>query len=158
MDKNELYQKAEKDLSLLIQCKTVSYNEHEKEDTKEFEKFHILLKERFPLIFKHAKEFRVGRNGVFFYLRGSENTSGKLENQNASVLMSHYDVVPAEGEDWREEPFSGKIDDNAIWGKKTLDTKATLCTIMTSAEKKLSLDKKKKKDLYFAFSGEEEIN
>lgn len=158
MEKNELYQKAEKDLSLLIQCKTVSYYEHEKEDTREFEKFHSLLKERFPLVFKHAKEFRVGRNGVFFYLSRSENTSEKLENQNASVLMSHYDVVPAEGEDWIEEPFSGKIDDTAIWGRGTLDTKATLCAIMASAEAKLALDWKPKKDLYLAFSGEEETS
>ena len=39
------------------------------------------------------------------------------------VLLSHSDVVPAEREHWREDPFSGKIADGVIWGRGALDMK-----------------------------------
>lgn len=153
-----LQKKAEEDLSLMIQCKTVSSRNHEKEDTHEFDKFHALLKKRYPLLYKKHPPFNAGRNGIVFYIPGTSNPEGKPEHQTANVLMAHYDVVPAEGEEWQFEPFSGIIDEDFIWGRGTLDTKATVCAVLAAAEFSMQSEWKPVNDLYLAFSGEEEID
>src|SRR5699024_11996718 len=40
------------------------------------------------------------------------------------VMLNHIDVVPAGDIDkWKEDPFSGKITQNEIWGRGTFDNK-----------------------------------
>ncbi|HPX27990.1 MAG TPA: hypothetical protein PLG87_14380, partial [Treponemataceae bacterium] len=78
-----LQKKAEEDLSLMIQCKTVSSRNHEKEDKHEFDKFHALLKKRYPLLYKKHPPFNAGRNGIVFYIPGTSNPEGKPEHQTA---------------------------------------------------------------------------
>jgi acetylornithine deacetylase/succinyl-diaminopimelate desuccinylase-like protein len=39
------------------------------------------------------------------------------------MLLNHTDVVPVQREFWDEEPFSGLIKDDFIWGRGTLDMK-----------------------------------
>ena len=48
--------------------------------------------------------------------------SGK---EGAICLVSHIDVVSAETEAWEHPPFSGRISDNAIWGRGAIDMKGT---------------------------------
>ncbi len=40
------------------------------------------------------------------------------------VLLNHIDVVPAERESWRVDPFAGVIKDGVIWGRGALDMKS----------------------------------
>ncbi len=154
----ELKEKSEQDLSLMIQCRTVSHRDHEKEEKKEFEKFTLLLQSRYPKLYSTHPPLSIGRNGLVFYIPGTKNTSGKPDNQNAGVLMAHYDVVPASNEEWEQEPFSGLIDDEFIWGRGAIDTKGTVCAVLCAAEEKLSTGWTTEQDLYLAFSGEEEID
>jgi acetylornithine deacetylase/succinyl-diaminopimelate desuccinylase-like protein len=39
------------------------------------------------------------------------------------LLMSHTDVVPAEAQFWKHEPFSGDIDGGYVWGRGAVDMK-----------------------------------
>jgi acetylornithine deacetylase/succinyl-diaminopimelate desuccinylase-like protein len=39
------------------------------------------------------------------------------------VLLSHIDVAPANGHEWRVAPFSGQIKDGSVWGRGALDDK-----------------------------------
>jgi acetylornithine deacetylase/succinyl-diaminopimelate desuccinylase-like protein len=40
------------------------------------------------------------------------------------VLLNHIDVVPAQREFWREDPFAGIVKNGVIWGRGALDMKS----------------------------------
>lgn len=142
--------KVAEDLAAMIRCRTVSNLDHSLEDEAEFEKFRALLRERFPLLHERCAPERVGRNGLLFTWKGRTSEA-------PSVLMAHYDVVPADEANWSRPPFEGLIEDGVLWGRGTLDTKCTLCCALEAAEQLLAEDFTPAHDLYFAFSGEEEI-
>jgi len=134
--------KVAEDLAAMIRCRTVSNLDHEK--------FRALLRERFPLLHERCAPERVGRNGLLFTWKGRTSEA-------PSVLMAHYDVVPADEANWSRPPFEGLIEDGVLWGRGTLDTKCTLCCALEAAEQLLAEGFTPAHDLYFAFSGEEEI-
>ena len=142
--------KVAEDLAAMIRCRTVSNLDHSLEDETEFEKFRALLRERFPLLHERCAPERVGRNGLLFTWKGRTSEA-------PSVLMAHYDVVPADEANWSRPPFAGLIADGVLWGRGTLDTKCTLCCALEAAEQLLAEGFTPAHDLYFAFSGEEEI-
>ncbi len=73
--------------------------------------------------------------------------------------MAHYDVVPVNEEDWTKPPFDAVMDENGLlWGRGCLDTKLTVNGILYAADHLISQGFKPKHDIYFAFSGCEEIN
>jgi acetylornithine deacetylase/succinyl-diaminopimelate desuccinylase-like protein len=47
----------------------------------------------------------------------------KSAGKKPIVLLSHIDVVPAEPEHWKVDPFSGSVTDGIIWGRGALDMK-----------------------------------
>lgn len=57
-----------------------------------------------------------GRACIYARLKGS----GK---QRPIVLLNHIDVVPAQADEWKQPPFSGKIVDGELWGRGALDMK-----------------------------------
>lgn len=141
------------DMADMIRCKTVSDRDVEKMELCEFTKFQNLLKERFPKVHQTAELHHIGRTGLLYHIKGRES-------QKPSVLMAHYDVVPAEAEAWEKPPFDGIVEDGYIWGRGTLDTKGTLCGIFQALEHLLGREEGfiPKQDLYLSFSGGEEVD
>ncbi|MBN2300059.1 MAG: M20/M25/M40 family metallo-hydrolase, partial [Acholeplasmataceae bacterium] len=135
-------------LSKMIQFKTVSNLDSSFVNQDEFKAFRLFLKERYPLITEHA-EYSEHQAGVLFHIKGKSN-------ENPVVFMSHYDVVPTT-DGWQEDPFSGRINEQTVYGRGALDTKSSLNAVMESVEFALSNGKQFKNDLYLAFSGDEEI-
>lgn len=134
-------------LSQMIKFKTISYADKTLIDESEFEKFRSYLKERYPMIFS-VGEYSEHFKGMLIKIKGDSSES-------PAVFMSHYDVVPINGH-WKEDPFSGRVDEKTIYGRGTLDTKSSLNAVMEALEYALSKNKVFKQDLYVAFGGDEE--
>ncbi len=135
----------------MIRKKTVSFEDMSLADEAEFAAFRALIPERFPHLAAAADYREIGGNGMLFHIKGQSDAK-------PSVLMAHYDVVPADQEGWTHDPFGAEISDGRIWGRGTLDTKGTLFSIVTSVDQALSEGWIPKNDLYLSFGGEEETH
>src|SRR5437764_6826569 len=65
---------------------------------------------------------------VFGIEAGRENAVGVIPGAGRGrslIYNGHVDVVPAgRPENWRHDPFSGRIEDGRIWGRGSTDMKA----------------------------------
>ena len=138
-------------LGQLVRCKTVSYYDKAQEDDGEFEKLIALLPELYPLVTKTCPLTRLPDRGLLYRWQGKEPGP-------AAVLMAHYDVVPVDEANWEKPAFEALIEDGVMWGRGTLDTKVTFNGILSAAENLLRQGFRPQNDIYFAFSGGEEVN
>ena len=138
-------------LQQLVRCKTISYNDHAMEDEGEFEKLISLLPGLYPNVFESCSFTQLPDRALL--LRWPGKQSG-----DPAVLMAHYDVVPVNEENWEKPPFAGMIEDGILWGRGTLDTKVTFNGVLSAANYLMGQGFRPEHDLYFAFSGGEEVN
>lgn len=138
-------------LAQLVRCKTVSYNDHSMEDEGEFQKLIALLPTLYPRVFEVCEFQQLPDRALLFRWPGKK--SG-----DPAVLMAHYDVVPVNEEKWDKPPFAAIIEDGVLWGRGTLDTKVTFNGVLSAANTLIAQNFQPEKDIYFAFSGGEEIN
>ena len=138
-------------LAELIRCKTISYSDHSLEDDAEFEKLIGMLPELYPNVFRVCSMDRLPDRALLLRWPGKHN-------ENPTVLMSHYDVVPVDEAGWDYPPFAAVIENGCMWGRGVLDTKGTFNAIFSSAEHLIVRGFVPENDIYFAFSGGEEVN
>ena len=138
-------------LAQLVRCKTVSYNDKALEDDGEFEKLIGLLPGLYPKVFEVCSFDQLPDRALL--LRWPGKNDG-----DPTVLMAHYDVVPVNEENWEKPPFAGILDDGILWGRGTLDTKVTFNGVFSAANYLIGKGFQPEKDIYFAFSGGEEVN
>ena len=138
-------------LAQLIRCKTISYSDHSLEDDGEFDKLIDLLPSLYPNVFRVCSLDKMPHRGLLFKWPGKQ--SG-----DPAILMSHYDVVPVNEENWDKPPFEAIIEDGCMWGRGTLDTKGTFNGILSAANNLIGQGFTPEHDVYFAFSGGEEVN
>ncbi len=143
--------RAVKCLQALVRCRTISYHDSALEDEAEFEKLINLLPELYPNVFKTCEFNRMPDRGLLF------KWSGKTPGDPA-VMMSHYDVVPVNEGGWEKPPFAGILEDGVLWGRGALDTKGTFNSVLFAADHLIAQGFVPEHDMYFAFSGGEEIN
>jgi carboxypeptidase PM20D1 len=138
-------------LQELVRCRTISFQDPSLEDDAGFEKFTELLPKLYPEVARVCTLTRLPGRALLFKWEG-------MEHSEPSILMAHYDVVPVNEESWTKPPFDALIDENGVlWGRGCQDTKLTFNGIMYAANHLISLGFKPKQDIYFAFSGSEEI-
>ena len=132
-------------LSKMVQYDTTSHANVP--ETSKFLGFHKVLEELFPLVHEKLTKTEIDGNLLYFW-------KGKSSNKPI-LLMSHQDVVPAEGS-WEHEPFSGDIADGKVWGRGAADTKASVMAFFEAVEELLAEGYVPPTDVYLASSCTEE--
>ena len=138
-------------LTQLVRCKTISYNDKALEDDAEFDKLIALLPGLYPRVFETCSFDQLPDRALLFRWPGKNPG-------NPAVMMAHYDVVPVNEENWEKPPFAGIIEDGILWGRGTLDTKVTFNGVLSAANHLIGQGFQPEHDIYFAFSGGEEVN
>ena len=134
-------------LARMIQYETVSYRGQP--DPEKFRGFHKVLEELFPNVFKTLEKIEIDGN-LMMKWKGSD------PNLDPIIMISHQDVVPAEGE-WTHGPFSGDIEDGKIYGRGTGDIKNGVFSFYQAAEELIKEGYTPKCDVYLGSSCTEEI-
>ncbi len=142
---------AVRNLAELVKCKTISYSDSSLEDDAEFEKLIAKLPGLYPNVFKTCEFSQFPDRALLF------RWPGKCAG-DAAVMMAHYDVVPVNEENWEKPPFDAIIENDVMWGRGTLDTKATFNGVLFAADHLIASGFVPEHDVYFAFSGGEEVN
>lgn len=135
-------------LSAMVRIETVSSRFDP--DREKFIRFQESLPALFPHVYARCEVFHPG-DGLVLLLKAEAPKGEPI------LLMSHHDVVEAGGEGWEHAPFSGDIDDTGrIWGRGTVDTKASLMCELQALEELLASGWKNEKDVYITSGCTEE--
>ena len=138
-------------LQALVQCKTISYNDPALEDNGEFQKLVAMLPTLYPRVFDVCSFRELPDRALLLRWPGKSDAA-------PTVLMAHYDVVPVDEAKWDKPPFAGILEDGVLWGRGTLDTKVTMNGALSAADHLIGQGFQPENDIYFAFSGGEEVN
>ena len=146
LDKTERADEYGGKLAKMVQRETISHRDQT--DRTKFFDLHKDLEILFPCI--HEKCEKNTFNGsLLFKWQGKGNSKPVL-------FMSHHDVVEATGE-WEHGAFSGDIDETGrIWGRGTVDTKASLFCMLQAVEELIKDGFEPECDVYIASSCTEE--
>jgi len=130
-------------------------------EDSELYRFRDYLRESFPQL--HTAPF-IYRTGVDF---GDEQIPsvllewpGKNPELGAILLMSHFDVVPAEPGSlpkWTHPPFSGHVDADFVWGRGTLDCKHGVMAILEAISLLHAEGVKPERSIFIALGHDEEL-
>ncbi len=142
-----------KRLSGMIQFPTLSAPVDEDMDFAPFLEMQAYWKKTYPLLHEKLSFRQVGKAGCLYRWKGT----GK-GNLPPLMLMAHQDVVPAgDPGAWKYPPFSGTIDQGAVWGRGTADCKGQICAQMEAVEALLEEGYQPDYDLYLFYGYNEEV-
>lgn len=137
-------------LQQLIRCRTVSNLDRSLEDDDAFEALYDLLPKLYPNVYRTCECVCPNDRSLIYVWKGRSS-------EKPVVLMAHYDVVPVRQEEWQHDAFSAQIIDGEMWGRGTLDTKATFNGVLEAADNMISEGFVPANDIYMCFAGNEEI-
>ena len=137
-----------------LKIKTISPENPKDFDSLSFNKFNHYLETTYPL----ADSLLVKKQfGYYSHLYQWEGTDPNLK---PVVLMAHLDVVPVIEEnltDWKLPPFDGKVVNDTLWGRGTIDDKIGVIGLLEATERLLKEGYKPERTLYLSFGHDEEI-
>lgn len=137
-----------------VRFPTVSYSSGGPIDTAAFLGFHEFLIRSFPRVHATLERETVSGLSLVYKWTGADSAAPPV------VLMGHMDVVPvpdANLDEWSHPPFSGKVADGFVWGRGTLDDKATVLAILEAVEALVGQDYRPRRTVYLAFGHDEEV-
>ncbi len=141
-------------LSDAIKIPTIAEKDPKDTNWEPFDRFHALLRERYPLIHSHLTLVEPVRGSLLYKWKG------KRDDLDPIALLSHQDVVPiSDGtlDDWSHPPFDGVDDGEFIWGRGALDMKNHLIAVMESVETLLEEGFEPDRDVYICLGHNEEV-
>jgi carboxypeptidase PM20D1 len=141
-------------LTEVIRHKTISYQDPERWDDRPFLELHEYLRQQFPAVHSAAELETIGQYSLLYRIPGKDASLKPI------LLMAHMDVVPIEDNtrgQWLQPPFSGTVIDGELFGRGTIDDKASMVAILEAAEWLLSSTFTPDRDIYLFFGHDEEL-
>ena len=141
-------------LARAIQFRTVSLTGAPTDDPAQFASFHDWLAGISPAFHAVATREVIGSYSLLYTWTGSDPSLPPI------LLLAHQDVVPAADEGlaaWGAEPFGGVIRDGYVWGRGTLDDKASLVALIMAADLLARSGRRPKRAIILAFGHDEEL-
>ncbi len=136
----------------LLRIPTVSFDGPVTEP-EPFDRFLAMLPELYPTVFAQLECERVDGYSLLARWPGARS-------EGPTVLMAHYDVVPASEEGWTHPPFGATLvgagTDQVLWGRGTLDDKGALVALLEAAELLALQGWAPEADVWFSFGHNEE--
>lgn len=133
-------------------------------DRDAFERFIAALPEQFPRVHAALERERLGTDPegsigytLLYRWRGSEPEGAG----SPTVLMAHYDVVPATDEGWTHPPFAAELVEHegepVVWGRGAIDDKGALAAVLEAVERLLEAGFAPRHDVLLLFGHDEEV-
>lgn len=135
----------------LLRIPTMSRNAVEETDWPAFDRFVAALPELYPALHAALEQERHGHS-LLYRWRGREDGA-------PTVLMAHYDVVPATDEGWTHPPFGAELTgsgEQLLWARGAIDDKGSLVAILEAVEALVREGFRPEHDVYLSFGHDEE--
>ena len=142
-------QKYAETLAAMVQIPTVS--KRGENDLTEFRRLQAVMREKFPHVFEKMELTDLDGNLLL-------RLPGKDPGRNGILLMGHQDVVPADGKDWKHDPFSGLIENDVVFGRGAMDCKCTVMAEFQAMDELIAEGYEPPCDVYLSTSVNEEIS
>jgi carboxypeptidase PM20D1 len=141
-------------LAEAIRLPTVVNVDRDRNDPADILAMHRFLRSSYPLTHEQCLVETVNDLSLLLTWEGTDPDEDPL------VLMAHMDVVPVEPgteEDWAVDAFSGRVVDEDLWGRGTLDDKGPLIAVMEAVEHLLGAEFEPRRTVLIAIGHDEEI-
>jgi len=142
-------------LALAVSIPTVSYQEADRIDYTQLQRFHQFLRDSFPRVFSQLEVETVRDYSLLLRWPGSDPARQPV------LFIAHMDVVPVEPGtegDWQEPAFDGVIAEGRIYGRGAVDDKQGVMSLLEAAEQLLAEGYTPGRSIIFAFGHDEEIS
>ena len=133
-----------------VRIPTVSASDPAQTDTAQFGRFNRYLRQAFPRVFAQLKLEKFNDYGLLF------TWPGRSPALKPMLLMGHYDVVPGTEGKWAQPPFAGAQAAGYLYGRGTIDDKASVLAQLEAVEYLLKTGFQPARTLLLAFGQDEE--
>jgi carboxypeptidase PM20D1 len=133
---------------------TISTQDTTSFDPAPFTELHTWIEDAFPNLTRRLTKEVVAGYSLLYTWTGTDTTLPPI------LLMGHLDVVPIEpGTEsrWKHPPFAGTVADSFVWGRGTLDDKASVVAILEAVEWLVGQGFEPRRTIYLAFGHDEEL-
>lgn len=141
-------------LARAVRFRTVSIDPDAPVAKTAFRDLHAHLASSFPQVHTTLKRETVNGYSLLYTWQGNDPSAKPI------LLSAHMDVVPVvpgTEDDWSHPPFAGKVADGFVWGRGTMDMKASLIGILEAIEYLIGQGFTPTRTVYLAFGHDEEI-
>jgi carboxypeptidase PM20D1 len=140
----------------LLRIPTISRADEAETDWAAFDRFVGALPGLYPALHSALDRELIAGHTLLYRWRGGD------PDADPTVLMAHYDVVPATDEGWLHPPFAATLADDGdgevVWGRGTLDDKGALVSILEAVEARVLAGHTPEGDVYLSFGHNEETD
>jgi carboxypeptidase PM20D1 len=140
-------------LGAAIRMQTVSHQDPQENDIKQWEALHDWMQKTYPAAHKAMTRELVADRSLLYTWKGTDNTLKPI------ILMAHQDVVPVTPgteKDWKHAPFGGDIAGEAVWGRGAVDDKGMLVGLMEAIDALARAGFQPKRTVYLVSGHDEE--